>query len=279
RHRRLGDRARPPRRDGDEGVPGQAALARLALVGLDPCRRRHGPRQARGSVARLDLRGLRGPEVRAGPPPGRGSGPARCGAGRSESRGGTAQDDGRPQPYDPRGCSQAPRRAAPRVGPRAPARARERPGSNDRVLREVGRRGDASVREVGTLKMRLSRPGGLVLTLAAFTAAGTVSSQSPPQRLTIPAVASIVGRSPFFSDVRVFNTSYTSTVSIAARYRCFLGNCPGAPAPIRFDLAPRESRAFDDMIAVAFQAPNSAGGVELDVESGGTADTLAVTSR
>ena len=37
-----------------------------------------------------------------------------------------------------------------------------------------------------------------------------------PNRVTIPTVASIVGAAPFFSDVRVFNTSYDSTVSITA---------------------------------------------------------------
>jgi hypothetical protein len=98
-------------------------------------------------------------------------------------------------------------------------------------------------------------------------------------RITIPAAASIVGAAPFFSDVRVFNTSYTSAIEVTATYRCFLGSCPAAPALETFTLAPRESRAFDDMVASAFSAPNSAGGVELDVGSGATADDIVVTSR
>jgi len=104
-----------------------------------------------------------------------------------------------------------------------------------------------------------------------------VSSQ--PDRITIPAVASIVGFSPFFSDVRVFNTSYVSAVEITATYRCFLGSCPGTPASDTFVLAPREARAFDDMVATTFHAANSAGGVELDITSGGGATDVAVTSR
>ena len=42
-----------------------------------------------------------------------------------------------------------------------------------------------------------------------------------------------------------------------------------------FTLAPRESRAFDDMVATAFDAPSSAGAVELT--SAGT--SVRVTSR
>jgi len=109
--------------------------------------------------------------------------------------------------------------------------------------------------------------------------AGALASALPAQdRITIPAVASIVGAAPFFSDVRAFNASYTATLQVTATYRCFIGSCPAAPAAQSFTLAPRQSLAFDDMIAAAFGAPNSAGGVELDVTSG-TASNLVVTSR
>src|SRR5438552_11222680 len=83
-----------------------------------------------------------------------------------------------------------------------------------------------------------------------------------PRRITLPAAASIVGASPFFSDVRAFNTSYTSTIQLTATYRCFLGNCPAQAPHVDFALAPRESKAFNDMIGAAFLAPNSAGGAE-----------------
>src|SRR5262245_3532374 len=109
-----------------------------------------------------------------------------------------------------------------------------------------------------------------------FGAAAAAFAQS--ERVTIPAVASIVGVNPFFSDVRVMNTSYTATLHVTATYRCFLGACPTSVAQSSFDLAPREARAFDNVVGVAFAAPNSAGGVELDF-SGGTSSSLVVTSR
>lgn len=96
--------------------------------------------------------------------------------------------------------------------------------------------------------------------------------------LTLPAVTSLpVGSaaSPFFSDVRVFNTSYTAPVTVNAVYRCFLGTCPATAPQINFTLAPRESRAFDDMISSAFNAPISAGAVELTASG----DLIRVTSR
>jgi hypothetical protein len=96
--------------------------------------------------------------------------------------------------------------------------------------------------------------------------------------VTLPAVTSLpVGSaaSPFFSDVRVFNTSYSSSASVTAVYRCFLGACPAAAPQVSFALAPRESRAFDDMVFAAFNAPSSAGAVEFT--SAGTA--VRVTSR
>jgi hypothetical protein len=98
------------------------------------------------------------------------------------------------------------------------------------------------------------------------------------ETLTLPAVASLpVGSagSPFFSDVRVFNTSYTGSVSVTAVYRCFLLACPAAAPQVTFTLGPRESRAFDDMIFSAFAAPTSGGAVEF-TSSG---DSVRVTSR
>jgi hypothetical protein len=107
------------------------------------------------------------------------------------------------------------------------------------------------------------------LSLAAFAAGETV---------TLPAVTSLpvgAAASPFFSDVRVFNTSYVSSVSVTAVYRCFLGTCPSGAPQVAFALAPRESRAFDDMVFAAFNAPSSAGAVEFT--SSGT--SVRVTSR
>ncbi len=98
------------------------------------------------------------------------------------------------------------------------------------------------------------------------------------ETVTLPAVASLPPGSaaaPFFSDVRVFNTSYATAVSVAATYRCFLGACPGAAPQATFILAPRESRAIDDIVAATFGAPASAGAAEFT--SSGT--SVRVTSR
>jgi len=118
-------------------------------------------------------------------------------------------------------------------------------------------------------------------TLRLFHAAALALLLAPPllsETLTLPAVTSLPpgsAASPFFSDVRVFNTSYTSPVTVTAVYRCFLGTCPASAPQINFTLSPRESRAFDDMISTAFNAPVSAGAVEF-TSSG---DLVRVTSR
>jgi heme/copper-type cytochrome/quinol oxidase subunit 2 len=114
----------------------------------------------------------------------------------------------------------------------------------------------------------------LSLTFCGFALAAFL----PAETVTLPAVTSLpvgAAASPFFSDVRVFNTSYTTSVSVTAVYRCFLGACPAAAPQVSFALAPRESRAFDDMIFAAFNAPLSGGAVEFT--SSGTA--VRVTSR
>jgi plastocyanin len=97
--------------------------------------------------------------------------------------------------------------------------------------------------------------------------------------VTLPAASSLVGLNPFFSDVRVFNTSYTSSLDVTATYRCFIGTCPSPARQLQFTLAPRESRAFDDMVAAAdaFDAHDTGGGVEF--EFSGSEDQLVVTSR
>jgi hypothetical protein len=118
--------------------------------------------------------------------------------------------------------------------------------------------------------------------LRLFHAAALALLLAPPllsETLTLPAVTSLpvgAAASPFFSDVRVFNTSYTASVSVTAVYRCFIPQpCSAAGRSVTFVLGPRESRAFDDMIASAFNAPVTAGAVEL-TSSG---DLIRVTSR
>ena len=114
----------------------------------------------------------------------------------------------------------------------------------------------------------------IVLSLAFLLAASGLTAED----VTLPAAASIVGGAPFFSDVRAFNTSYASALEVTARYRCFIPAPCAAGAPeIQFTLAPRESRSFNDMVALTFAAPDTAGGVEF--EHGGGSDQLVVTSR
>jgi len=116
-----------------------------------------------------------------------------------------------------------------------------------------------------------------VLLAAGFLCAGVLAAE----RVTLPAAASIVGGAPFFSDVRAFNTSYTDSLQVTATYRCFLASsgasCPGTAPTTTFTLAPRQSQAFDDMVATTFTSPNTAGGVEFDFS--GSSDQLVVTSR
>jgi len=130
------------------------------------------------------------------------------------------------------------------------------------------------------LLLQASSQTGRAWTIRTFgwvLAASLAGAAATADTVTLPASASIQGLDPFYTDVRAFNTSYTANLQVTAAYRCFLGDCPGLPPTMSFTLAPRESKAFDDMIAQTFGAPNSAGGVELT--SNGPAGALVVTSR
>ena len=105
----------------------------------------------------------------------------------------------------------------------------------------------------------------------ALAAAVPVSAET----LYLTAASSVVGIAPFYSDVRAFNTSYASPLTVTADYRCFIGAC--APSVQTFTLAPRESRAFDDICASLFGQPGTAGAVELT--HGGADGDLVVSSR
>ncbi len=120
------------------------------------------------------------------------------------------------------------------------------------------------------MDVRHLRPGALVV-----FAIGLFPSDAPAETVTLPAAASVVGASPFYSDVRAFNSSYTAPLEVTAVYRCFIGTCSSAPRS--FTLGPRESRAFDDICVSLFDSPDSAGSVEFT--HGGGADALVVTSR
>jgi hypothetical protein len=119
--------------------------------------------------------------------------------------------------------------------------------------------------------MRLRLP----VTCLAVCLSGASSASA--ETVTLPVAASVVGAAPFFSDVRVFNTSYAGPVTVTATYRCAPGSsaaCATQPVKV-FDLGPREARAFDDISVSLFGVPNSLGAVEFDTASGG----IVVTSR
>jgi hypothetical protein len=110
-----------------------------------------------------------------------------------------------------------------------------------------------------------------ILSLLSLALAGPALAE----RVTLPAAASVVGVAPFFSDVRLFNTSYSSSLTVTAIYRCFIGTCSSAPQMIT--LSPRQAMAFDDICVSLFAAPNSAGAIEFDTS--GADDGVVVTSR
>jgi hypothetical protein len=110
------------------------------------------------------------------------------------------------------------------------------------------------------------------LLVSLLAAAGAVFAET----VTLPAAASVVGGSPFFSDVRAFNSSYTASLEVTAEYRCFIGACLTGGART-FTLGPREARAFDDIGVSLFESPDSAGAVEFS--HGGAEGSLVVTSR
>jgi hypothetical protein len=90
--------------------------------------------------------------------------------------------------------------------------------------------------------------------------------------VTLPVAASVkgVGDVPFVSDVRVFNTSYTDVLTVTAVYR-FNGETR------QFQLAARESKAFNDVCVSLFSTPGSLGAVEFT--SAGGAGSLVVSSQ
>ena len=72
----------------------------------------------------------------------------------------------------------------------------------------------------------MKRSHRFLSTVVVWLGAATLSAVG----VTLPAAASLQGAAPFFSDVRAFNTSYTSDVTVQMTYRCFIGNpCPAAP--------------------------------------------------
>ncbi|MFI5182085.1 MAG: hypothetical protein ACHQPI_11880 [Thermoanaerobaculia bacterium] len=101
---------------------------------------------------------------------------------------------------------------------------------------------------------------------------------SVPATLTVPASASIHGKAGtlFATDLWVMNLSHTDMLSVSARHRCFaVQTCPTGTRT--FQLAPRESRLYTDVLTSLFSDPETSGAIELTYDS--AAGTLAATTR
>ena len=107
----------------------------------------------------------------------------------------------------------------------------------------------------------------------AFALAAAIPASA--ETLYLNAASSVIGLAPFYSDVRLFNTSYVNSLNVTADYRCFIGACAASVQTIT--LAPRESKAFDDICVSLFGEPDTAGAVEFT--HGGADGDLVVSSR
>ncbi|MEO6324115.1 MAG: hypothetical protein ABIT01_11850 [Thermoanaerobaculia bacterium] len=110
----------------------------------------------------------------------------------------------------------------------------------------------------------------------AFDSVALVAST--PATLTIPTSASIHGNNDafFHSDLWVMNRAYAGTQTITARYRCFTGqSC--ASTTKTFALDPRASTLYADVVGTLFQAPETAGAIELSYDS--ALGEVSATSR
>lgn len=99
---------------------------------------------------------------------------------------------------------------------------------------------------------------GLTMDQALFAQSLTV-----PPAATLSTAASIggVGTSTFVSDVRLLNPSTDLPATAVLRYRCFAGPC--APRTATLTLSPGEMRVLDDAVRSLFDAPGTAGAVEV----------------
>jgi hypothetical protein len=117
-----------------------------------------------------------------------------------------------------------------------------------------------------------------VLVLGCVANAASARATEPERTvLTIPATASVVGvnGNAFHSDVWLFNRSSLLPVFVELRYRC-LGGWECSPEPKTLALAPRQSVVLEDFVAALFQAPGTAGPLEVSFTAGGP---ISVASR
>jgi len=93
---------------------------------------------------------------------------------------------------------------------------------------------------------------------------GRNAKGAEPFFTTIPAAASIHGVPPafFHSDVRLFNPAGGVARNVTVVYRCFTGPCPPL-GPKTLVVKPGEMVVLDDIVANLFQAPETAGAIDV----------------
>ena len=93
--------------------------------------------------------------------------------------------------------------------------------------------------------------------------------------LTLPAVANVFGQALFQTDVRVFNPSYTATITVTAKYHYCQGGTCNHEKDETITVSPREAKAFNDIAVSLFALANTQGAIEFETD----AADLVVTSR
>jgi hypothetical protein len=92
---------------------------------------------------------------------------------------------------------------------------------------------------------------------------------------TLSAVANVQGQALFQSDVRVFNPSYTATITVTAKYHYCQGGTCNHEKDESITISPRQAAAFNDIAVSLFALPNTQGAIEFETD----AADLVVTSR
>jgi hypothetical protein len=114
------------------------------------------------------------------------------------------------------------------------------------------------------VRLRSVLSGGILLLVSTGALATT---------RTLVAVANVQGQALFQSDVRVFNPSYTATITVTAIYHCT--PCTQPPAGVPIMISPRQAKAYNDAAISLFNRANTQGAVEFETD----AADLVVTSR
>jgi virginiamycin B lyase len=153
------------------------------------------------------------------------------------------------------------------------------------LSRKVGRLSSGGELQEITLAQQGSRPSGICAAYDGrlwFTEAGAPRigriQPAATETFTIPAAASLQGARGvrFRSDLLLFNRSHKEADRATLTYRC-LRSTPCEPRSRSVAVEPRQTLAFEDVVATLFGAPGTAG--PIDVSLRGPASPIQVTSR